>query len=330
MQTWSAQLMNHIRTRGTLTGLYILVLCYFGWSSPAFLQTRNLVNILLQSSSVAIVACGMTFVLLTVGIDLSVGSIMLVSAAVAGKIVLQGMPLWTALVAILATGVICGAVNAFLITRLSILPFVVTLATMYIGRGLGLWITETRAMNLPEEILRIGTARIAGIPVPVIVLAVVVALGHLMLTQSVLGRHIYGVGHSRETARTAGISVNRVISTTYILCGFCAALGGLVSVAQLGAVSPTFGYQREFAAVAAAVLGGTSLFGGRGSIFPGTLLGAVLIQTVENGLVIVNADPYLYPLVISAIIFTAVATDSAQFARLQELGRRKIRVDKSA
>jgi len=151
-----------------------------------------------------------------------------------------------------------------------------------------------------------------------------------MLTRSVLGRHIYAVGHNRETARTAGIPVNRVIATTYILCGFCAALGGLVSVAQLGAVSPTFGYQREFAAVAAAVLGGTSLFEGRGSIFPGTVLGTVLIQTVETGLVIINADPYLYPLAMSAIIFVAVATDSSQYARLQERGRRKIRIDKSA
>ncbi len=322
--------MQQVRKRGTLLALYILVLCYFGSSSPAFLQTRNLVNILLQSSSAAIVACGMTIVLLTGGIDLSVGSIMLVSAAVAGKMVLQGLPLWSALVAIIATGAICGAINAFFITRLSILPFVVTLATLYIGRGLGLWITETRAMNLPEEILRIGTARIAGVPIPVTVLAIVVALGHLMLTRSVFGRHIFAVGHNRETARTAGIQVERVMSTAYILCGFCAALGGLVSVAQLGAVSPTFGYQREFAAVAAAVLGGTSLFGGRGSIFPGTLLGAVLIQTVENGLVIINADPYLYPLVMSAIIFAAVATDSAQFARLREMGRRRIRIGKSA
>ena len=329
MQKWLGQQMQHLRTRGTLLVLYILVLCYFGWSSPAFLQSRNLVNILLQSSSAAIVACGMTLVLLTAGIDLSVGSIMLVSAAVAGKIVLQGLPLWTAVAAILAAGLICGAVNAYFITRLSILPFVVTLATLYIGRGLGLWITETRAMNLPEEILRIGTTRIGGIPIPVIVLAVVVAFGHLMLTRSVLGRHIYAVGYSRETARRAGIPVRRVMSATYILCGFCAAVGGLVSVAQLGAVSPTFGYQREFAAVAAAVLGGTSLFGGRGSIFPGTLLGAVLIQTVENGLVIVNADPYLYPLVMSAIIFAAVATDSMQFARLRELRHRRIRVEES-
>jgi len=144
---------------GTLLVLYLLVLCCFGWSSHAFLQLRNLVNILVQSSSAAIVACGMTLVLLTAGIGLSVGSIMLVSAAVAGKMVLQGMPLWTALAAILAAGVSCGAVSAFFITRMSILPFVVTLATLYIGRGLGLWITETRAMNLPEEILRIGTAR---------------------------------------------------------------------------------------------------------------------------------------------------------------------------
>jgi ribose transport system permease protein len=205
------------------------------------------------------------------------------------------------------------------------MAFIVTLATLYLWRGLGLWITETRAMNLPDSLLRLGTAKIVGVPMPVIVFLFVVAAAQVTLRRTPFGRQIYATGNDRETAEKAGIATGRVIAAVYVVCGGCAALGGLVSVAQLGAVSPTFGNQREFAAIAAAVLGGTSLFGGRGRVVPGTVLGAVLIQTVENGLVIVNADPYLYPLILSGIIFTAVFLDSLRHERLILLGRRPIR-----
>jgi ribose transport system permease protein len=303
------------------------VLLIFSWLSPKFLEVSNLVNILVQSSSLAIVAVGMTFVLLTAGIDLSVGSVMFISAAVAGKLMLGGWPLALALAAIIGCGLLCGLINALLITRLKILPFIVTLATLYAGRGFGLWLTETRAMNLPESLLLLGTAKFVGVPAPILVFVVVLASAHLILQQTPLGRRIYAVGNDREAARKAGLNVERVLLFVYVVCGLCAALGGCVSVAQLGAVSPTFGNQREFAAIAAAVLGGTSLFGGRGCVFPGTVLGAVLIQTVENGLVIINADPYLYPLVLSAIIFLAVFCDSLQHRMLARLKRRWIRVE---
>jgi ribose/xylose/arabinose/galactoside ABC-type transport system permease subunit len=128
-----------------------------------------------------------------------------------------------------------------------------------------------------------------------------------------------------HAARKAGIRTSRIQFAVYVISGFCAALGGLVSIAQLGAVSPSFGNQREFAAIAAAVLGGTSLFGGRGAVLPGTLLGALLIQTIENGLVIANADPYLYPLVMSVIIFLAVLLDSLRNKQLRRSQRRIIR-----
>jgi ribose transport system permease protein len=305
--------------------LVLAVFAFFGFLSPAFLGPRNLLNILIQSSSVAIVAIGMTFVLLTGGIDLSVGSIMLVSAAVAGKLVLAGMPLGTALCAILGVGLLYGMLNAFCVTRLKVLPFVVTLATLYIGRGLGLWITQTRAMNLPDNMLQLGTARILGLPFPVIAFLSVLVCAHAFLQRTAFGRQIYAIGNSQEFAEKAGIRVQRTIGLVYVISGVCAALGGLVSVAQLGAVSPTFGNQREFAAVAAAVLGGTSLFGGRGGVFPGTVLGAVLIQTVENGLVIINADPYLYPMVMSLIIFLAVLVDSIRYGEVLKHRQRFIR-----
>lgn len=305
--------------------LFIAVLAVFSLLAPRFLAGNNFLNIIVQSAATAIVATGMTFVLLTAGIDLSVGSVMFVAAALAGKLVLGGQPLWLACAVILLTGLVYGAVNALFITRLRVIPFIVTLATLYFGRGLGLWLTETRAMNLPDSMLRIGTASIAGIPFPALMLVLVVVTAHLVLTRTSFGRQIYALGNDADAARKAGIRVGRIQFAVYVISGGCAALGGLVSIAQLGAVSPSFGTNREFAAIAAAVLGGVSLFGGRGAVLPGTLLGALLIQTIENGLVIANADPYLYPLVMSAIIFVAVLLDSFRNQQLRRAQRRHIR-----
>ncbi|NOT63627.1 MAG: ABC transporter permease [Acidobacteria bacterium] len=317
--------MKFIFTRYAPLILFAALLALFGWRAPRFLSGANFLNILIQSASVAIVATGMTFVLLTAGIDLSVGSVMFIAAALAGKLVLSGQPLWLACAAIVLTGIACGALNALFITRWRIVPFIVTLATLYAGRGFGLWLTETRALNLPESILRIGTARVAGLPFPVLMLVIIVVLAHFTLTRTSFGRQIYATGNDAETARKAGINVVRVQFAVYVISGLCAALGGLVAVAQLGAVSPTFGNQREFAAIAAAVLGGASLFGGRGHVLPGTFIGALLIQTVESGLVMMNADPYLYPLVMSAIIFVAVWLDSVRREQWQRGQLRRIR-----
>ena len=307
--------------------LFATVLAVFGALSPQFCTGQNLTNIGVQASSNAIVAIGMTFVLLTAGVDLSVGAIMFIAAAVAGKMMLASYSFPLTLTAMLGVGAAAGAVNALLITRVGVMPFVVTLATLYIGRGLALGITQTRAMNLPESFLQLGAVKLAGIPLPIALFSVVLLVAHLTLTRTPFGRQIYAVGADLEAARKAGLNVRRIRFGVYLSCGVCAALGGIVALAQIGAVSPKFGENREFTAIAAAVLGGTSLFGGRGHVFPGTMLGALLIQSVENGLVIMNADPYLYPLITSAIIFLAVLLDSARTRMLARLGRRKIRVE---
>jgi ribose transport system permease protein len=179
-------------------------------------------------------------------------------------------------------------------------------------------------MNLPESFLQLGSAKVADIPLPIVVFALVLAIAHVVLTRTPFGRQLYAVGNNLAAANKAGIRTKRLMAAVYVISGLCAALGGILSLAQLGAVSPTFGTNREFAAIAAAVLGGTSLFGGRGAVFPGTALGAVLIQSIENGLVILNADPYLYPLVTSAIIFLAVLIDSQRTWLLVRLNRRRI------
>jgi ribose transport system permease protein len=305
--------------------LFAVILSLFGSLSSRFLTEANLMNVLLQSSSTAVVAVGMTFVLLTAGVDLSVGSIMFVAAAVAGKMVLSGASVLAALLTMALIGLSFGAINAFLITRLRMVAFIVTLATLYLGRGLALWITQTRAMNLPPGFLAIGTSRFLGIPVPIMVFLVVLGAAHGVLRYTPFGRQLYAVGQDSERARKAGVQVGWILPVVYLVSGLCAAIGAVLSLSQLGAVSPTFGRNKEFSAIAAAVLGGTSLFGGRGQVFPGTVLGAVLMQSVENGLVILNADPYLYPLFSSAIIFLAVLTDSLRNRVLANVHRRTIR-----
>lgn len=295
--------------------LFMAVLTFFALSSPKFLEPRNLINIVAQAASTGIAATGMTFVLLAAGVDLSVGAIMFVAAAVAGKMALAGLPLPVTLLAMLSVGTAFGAINAFFITRLRVTAFMVTLATLFIGRGLGLRMTETRAMNLPEAFLQLGSARILGLPCPAWLFAGVLIIAHGVLTRTPFGRQVFAVGHDVETARKAGVSTGGVMAAVYIISGLCSAMAAIVSLGQLGAVSPKFGEQKEFAAIAAAVLGGTSLFGGRGGVLPGTLLGALLIQTIENGLVILNTDPYLYPMITSGVIFTAVLMESARSKR---------------
>lgn len=298
----------------------------FGILAPSFFSWQNLVNILIQSASLGIIATGMTFVLLTAGIDLSVGSIMFLVGVISGKMAVSGQSVWLVCFLGIIVGLLFGLLNALFIYRIKVIPFIVTLATFYIGRGIGLYISETRAINLPEQFLQIGTAKIMGIPFPVLVLLVVILSGHWVLRYTLFGRRIYAVGHDREKARKAGIPVNRILLLVYVICGGCAALGGLVALAQLGAVSPTFGYQNEFTAIAAAVLGGTSLFGGKGHILPGTLFGALFIQSLQNGLVLMNTDPYLYPLITGSIIFVIVMTDSLQYRRKkQERSMRMLR-----
>ena len=296
----------------------------FGCLSDKFLQPQNLVNILIQSSPIAIAAVGMTFVLLTAGVDLSVGSMMFLAVAICGKMIASGYPIACAFMMAIAVGILAGAINGIVVTRFRIVAFIVTLGMLFVLRGFGLWLTNTRAMNMPDSIIELGLARWFGIPMPIMAMISVSLVAHVALTKTPWGRQIYAVGSDIETARKAGVRVNWVMFSVYVVCGTCAAVSGLVSLTQTGAVSPTFGTQKEFAAIAAAVLGGTSLFGGRGNVLPGAIFGAMLFQTVQNALVILNADPYLYPMIISGIIFVAVLLDTSRAALMSRLNRRSI------
>lgn len=285
--------------------LLALSVVSFGAMEPRFLSWSNLTNLLTQSSSAMVAATGMTFVLLTAGVDLSVGAIMFLCAAAAGKMALAGQPLPACAAAMIGCGALCGAVNGAAIVWLRVLPFIVTLATLYLGRGLALSITETRAMNLPEAFLAMGRPASA-----ISIAAMVVIAAEVTLRLTVYGRHLYAVGAGRGIAENAGLPSRRLTFSVYVVCGVCAGLAALLTLGQLGAVSPKFGETREFTAIAAAVLGGTSLFGGRGGVFPGAVFGALLMQCIDSGLVMVNADPYLYPMIVASVIFIAVLLDA--------------------
>lgn len=307
--------------------VFVVVFAVFSLLSDKFLEAQNILNILTQSSAIGIAAIGITFVLLVAGIDLSVGSVMFVSAAVAAELLASGFPVWSGFLAMAAVGLAVGLGNGFLSTRFAVPAFLVTLAVLYMGRGFGLLLTETRQVSLPESFLAVGQARVLGIPLPVLVFAAVLVAAHLTLTRTPFGRHLYAIGNNREAAEKAGIRVRPTLISAYAISGLAAGIGGMVAVAQLGAVAPNFAEERELVVIAAAVLGGTSLFGGRGAVFPGTVLGAVLLLTIENGLNLINANPYVYPLVTASVIFLAVLADSVRTGQLAKLNKRKIRAE---
>jgi len=314
--------------RNTPLILFALIFVVFGIVSPSFFTLQSFENAVKQASYIGIVAVGMTFVLLTGGIDLSVGSNMYVSTVVAGLLIQRySVSIETALVPCLFSGLVFGAVNAVLVVKFKIIPFVVTLGTLVAGRGVGLMLTKSHAVNFPDAVTRIGSAEQFGIPRPILIFAVIVAAAWVLLNRTTLGRQIYAVGHNLEGARKAGINTQKAQATAYVLCGLFAALGGFISVAQLGNVNAGFGKGDEFDAIAAAVLGGVSLFGGVGSVFPGVVLGAILIQTVSAGLVSARIDLYLHPLVTAAIIFLAVLIDSLRNMQLKKISRRNIRIE---
>ncbi len=298
-----------------------IVLVFSMWTDR-FFQLQNFINIVEQTTPVAIVAVGMTFVLLTAGIDLAVGSTMYLSVVMFGYFLPSAGP-WTALSVAMATGALLGLVHGIWTAWLRVAPFIVTLSTLFVIRGIGRGITQTKGIRFNEAVTQLNRTTYLGIPWAIWVLLVLVLVGSFVLRRTGLGRQIYAIGQDENAAMKAGIRVRPILVFVYVVCGACAAIAGLVSATQQSSAQPTFAEGMEFAAIAAAVLGGTSLFGGRGGIL-GAVFGALLIKTLHNGLNIVNANPFVYPLVIGAFIFLAVMLDSSREQLIWQLNRRLI------
>ena len=311
----------------------ILVLAYFSVMAPNFLTAANAVIVSKHVALNAFLAIGMTFVIITGGIDLSVGSIVGLCAMVAGWLVLNGVDtglgytIWFNTLEImgitLLVGIGVGFINGLLITRLNVAPFIATLGTLYIARGAALLSSEGRTFpNLggSEEYSTasfpfIGSGSVLGLPV-MIWLLVGVALGaHYISRRTPLGRHIYAVGGNERGAALSGVKVNRVKLFVYMFSGFCAALVGIIIASQLQAAHPATGETFELNAIAAAVLGGTSMSGGRGRIF-GTIIGAFVIGILSDGLIMMGVSSFWQTVIKGVVIVLAVVIDQAQ-SRLQ-------------
>lgn len=309
--------------------LFVLVFVLFSLLDERFFSIDNFSNIVESSAFVGLLAVGMTIVLLTGGIDLSVGATMYITAAVIGTLLQQGVPMLPAIGAGVVAGTAWGFLNAFLIAKVGLVPFVATLATLTAGRGVGLLLTESRQFILPPEMAYAATD-VFGIGLPVVVLAIVVIAAVVFLRYTAMGRQTYAMGNDLEAAKKAGLNVIRLTGSVYVISGFCAALAGVIAMSQQGSVSAGIGEGVEFRAIAAAVLGGTSLFGGVGSVFPGTVIGVLLVQMIATGLVYLQVDLYLQEMVSAAVIFFAVFIDAQRIRLLGRLERRNIRVEKGS
>lgn len=304
---------------------FTVLVAGFSVMSSRFFSLQNFTNILLQAAHLAVMAVGMTFVLLVAGVDLSVGATMYI-VAVTLALYLSASPTWICLLIAIAIGVAFGSVNAFFVVKLRVAPFIVTLATLFVGRGVGLYLSDTRMVLAGPAVSGFAHESLLGVPAPVFLEAASLAAAFVLLRLTPFGRSVYAIGGDREGARKVGINVEKVTFTVYCLCGAFAAIGGFISLSQAAAAPSTFGEHKEFLVIAAAVLGGTSLFGGHGGLL-GPVFGAILIQTVQNGLVMIDADPYIYPLITAAIIFIAVLVDSLRASAIARLERRRIRVE---
>jgi ribose/xylose/arabinose/galactoside ABC-type transport system permease subunit len=292
---------------------FVLEVVAFALLSPYFFTTDNLLNVSLQASITAIIAAGMTFVILTGGIDLSVGSVLALAGIFATAVVRLGLPfslsLPIALAVSLLFGAFSGAFAGLCVTRFSITPFIVTLALMTVWRGTAFVYTAGRPIwELPEEFSVLGSGRFLALPIPTMVMLVVYALSHLALTRTRFGRHVYAVGGNIEAARLAGIRTHRVLTQVYVLSGVLSALSGVLLASRMNSGQPNAGLGYELDVIAAVVVGGTSLSGGTGSI-AGTFIGAMLIAVLRNGLNLMNVSSYVQQVVVGAVILLAVMLD---------------------
>jgi len=301
--------VSNARQFGTLIGL--AVLCAILWIlTPYFLTVSNLLNIAEQTSINAIVAVGMTFVILSGGIDLSVGSIVAFSGVVLGAALQSGQPLLLALVLAAAVGLACGLGNGALVSWGGLPPFIVTLGTMSIARGAALLFTEGRPVSGFDPGFRmLATGRVAFIPAPVIATILVYAIAHFVLTRTTFGRYVYAIGGNEEATRLSGVAIRFHKTMIYGVSGLMSAIAAIILTARLNSAQPIAGMMYELDAIAATVIGGTSLMGGEGSL-GGTLVGALIMGVLRNGLNLLGVSSFLQQIVIGAVIVVAVLLDT--------------------
>ncbi len=286
----------------------LLLVGMFGSLNPRFLSYVTVVNILRQISCNLLLATGLTFIIIMGAIDLSVGSILAMGGTVAAVVMLKyGM--WTGILAGLGSGALAGIINAFVVLRLKVPPFIATLGMMSAGRGVAMLVTGGNlVLGLPEKFFFLGAGFLWGIPFPVVIAAVVLATAWLVLNKTEIGLNALAVGGNREAARLAGIDSERLLTSFYVITGILAALAGIILTSRLQSGQPGLGSGDEMNAIASVVIGGTSMSGGEGTII-GTIMGALLIGILSTGLNMLNVNWFWQQVIIGVVIVAAVAAD---------------------
>lgn len=294
---------------------FLVLIIALSFASPYFLRTSNILNVLRQTSINALLSIGMTFVILTGGIDLSVGSVLAFGGIVSASLASDAMggqvypPLLAASAGLLG-GILLGTINGMLVARWRMPAFVVTLGMLSMARGFTFIYTDGMPVpRIDTSFLFWGQGVLFGIPLPVIILAIVFALAWVVLYKTRYGRYIYAVGGNETSAKISGVNTRLIVFTVYIVSGFLSALGGIILTARTTAGLPQAGQAYELDAIAAVVIGGTSLSGGQGSL-GGTLIGALLIGVINNGLDLLGVSSYFQQVIKGAIIIGAVLLDS--------------------
>ncbi|MFD0578737.1 ABC transporter permease [Dactylosporangium darangshiense] len=300
--------------------LPVLVVLLLGLSLAyhEFATLANLRNIAVQASPLIVAAVGMTYVIMTGGIDLSVGSMLFLAAAIETGRALAGLPTAAVFAVVALVGVGMGLLNGLAVAFTRVPALVVTLATMQVFRGAGGHVTGQQNIDLPARLRGIGTASLLGVPAPVLLAAAVALAGAFVFGRTTFGRYVQAVGSSPDAAANAGLPVRGVLVGAYAVAGLLAAVASLTQTARLGAVQPSIGQGYELTVITAVVLGGTTLLGGRGSI-GGTVLGALVLTTVQTGLVFSGASPYVFDIVRGGVLLAAVPAAGARwFARRRD------------
>jgi len=306
--------LQHGRQFGTLIVLILLSAALWALS-PHFMSLSNWLNIAQQTAINAIIAAGMTFVIISAGIDLSVGSILALSGVVMAGALQAGVPVPLAILLCLAVGSLCGSANGLLIARGKLPPFIATLGMMSVARGAALIFSDGRPVSgFTPGFRAIANGEFLAIPVPVWIMAAVYLLAHLVLNRTTLGRYTYAIGGNEEATQLSGVNVRRYKTLVYSLAGLLSGLAAVLLTARLNSAQPIAGINYELDAIAATVIGGTSLLGGEGHIL-GTLIGAFIMGVLRNGLNLLGVSSFVQQTVIGAVIIIAVLLDMAMKKR---------------
>ncbi len=300
---------RHILKNYGIIIAFVLICIMLSITSPVFLTTTNIINVIRQTSIYGIMAVGMTFIILTGGIDLSIGSIMAIAGAVCAGLLKEGHSIALVIPATLAVGILCGLTNGLVVTIGKITPFVATLGMMSIARGFTLIYTKGYPISgFSPDFRFIGGGYLFGCPIPIVIFLAVVVIAYVILAQTRVGRYTYAIGGNEDTVILSGINSGFYKTLVYVIAGASAALSALILTSRLNSAEPIAGLGYELDVIAAVVIGGTSLNGGRGSLF-GTFIGALMIGVINNGMNLLDISPYFQLVVKGLIIIGAVLLD---------------------